>query len=75
MKKVLAISLYFLLLTFISQAQVVKAGINLANISVTNDGDVDENKVLTSFQAGISGDLRLTDILYLQPGLVLTGKG
>ncbi len=75
MKKVLAISLYFLLLTFISEAQVVKAGINLANISVTNDGDVDENKVLTSFQAGISGDLRLTDILYLQPGLILTGKG
>lgn len=75
MKTVLAISLYFLLLTFYTNAQVLKAGFNLANISVTNDGDVDENKVLASFQAGISGDIRLTNILYLQPGLIFSGKG
>jgi hypothetical protein len=70
MKTVLAISLYVLLFTFNTNAQVLKAGINLANISVTNDGDVDENKVLASFQAGISGDIRLTDLLYLQPARV-----
>jgi len=75
MKTLLASGLSFLLLTMHADAQVLKAGINLANISVTNDGDVDENKVLTSFQVGVSGDFRLTDILYIQPGLILTGKG
>lgn len=75
MKTVLAISLSFLFMTFHTNAQVLKAGFNLANISVTNDGDVDENKVLASFQAGISGDVRLTDILFLQPGLIFSGKG
>lgn len=57
------------------QAQVLKAGVNLANISITNDGDVDDNKMLLSFQAGISGDIKLTSLLYLQPGIYFTGKG
>ncbi len=59
----------------VSHAQVFKAGVNLANVSITNDGDIDENRAIVSFHAGFSGDVRLTDILYLQPGILLTGKG
>lgn len=69
------LSLVLLSITSSVKAQVLKAGVNLANISITNDGNVDDNKTLTSFQVGFSGDLKLTDILYLQPGIIFTGKG
>lgn len=52
-----------------------RAGFNMANISITNDGSVDDNKTLGSFQLGIVGDLPLTPFLSVQPGLLLTGKG
>lgn len=58
-----------------SRAQL-RAGINFANISVNNDGDVDEAKQLTSFQVGVLGNVPLgTGLIVLQPGIVFTGKG
>ena len=57
-----------------SSAQL-KAGINLANVSVTDDGDVDEANMLTSFQVGIVGDIPMGKIISFQPGLIFTGKG
>jgi hypothetical protein len=54
---------------------ILKLGVNLANVSINNDGDIDDAKTLTSFQAGIFADLKLLPILYLQPGIVFTGKG
>jgi hypothetical protein len=54
---------------------IIRGGVNFANISVNNDGDVDDAKSLTSFQAGIIADLQLAPILYLQPGILFTGKG
>lgn len=63
-----------------SQAQkkssfIVRGGVNFANVSINDDGDVDDAKNLTSWQAGIIGDLYLAPILYLQPGVIFTGKG
>ena len=58
-----------------SQAQILRGGVNFANISITDDGEVDENKMLTSFQVGLSGDVKLTSCLYFQPGIYFTGKG
>jgi hypothetical protein len=57
-----------------SSAQI-KAGVNFANVSVTDDGSVDDANMLTSFQVGILGDVHLASILHLQPGLFFTGKG
>jgi len=57
------------------QGQVFRGGVNLANISVTNDGDVDDNKMLTSFQVGVSGNIRILPMLFFQPGVIFTGKG
>lgn len=54
---------------------MIKGGVNLANLSVTDDGRVDEANELTSFHAGIGLDIPLSDGLSLQPGLLLTGKG
>lgn len=58
-----------------AQSARLQAGVNLANVSVTDNGRVDDAKMLTSFQVGIIGDLHLASILYLQPGIVFTGKG
>lgn len=53
----------------------LKAGVNLANVSVTNDGRVDDANMLTSFQVGFVGDVHVASILYVQPGVFFTGKG
>lgn len=54
----------------------IRAGVNLANISVTENGRVNEANQLTSFQVGVIGDIKLgTSVLSLQPGLLYTGKG
>jgi hypothetical protein len=66
-------------ISFSAQAQksnaILRGGLNLANISVTDNGRVDDAKMLTSFQVGIIGDIHVTSILYFQPGLLFTGKG
>jgi hypothetical protein len=58
-----------------AQNAQIKAGVNLANVSVADDGSVDDANMLTSFQVGITGDVHLASILYLQPGIFFTGKG
>jgi Outer membrane protein beta-barrel domain len=56
-------------------SQILKAGLNLANVSITNDGTVDEAKMLTSFQVGFSGNIKMAPFLFFQPGILFTGKG
>jgi hypothetical protein len=53
----------------------IQAGVNLANVSITSDGRIDDANMLTSFQVGIVGDAHIGGILYLQPGILFTGKG
>lgn len=54
---------------------IIRAGVNFANISVTDNGRVDKANELTSFHAGIGYDAPLSDYFSLQPGLIFTGKG
>ena len=54
---------------------VLKVGINLANVSINNNGNIDDAKTLTSFQAGIIGNFGIAPFLAIQSGLVFTGKG
>jgi len=54
---------------------ILRGGLNLANITVTEGGRVDDAKTLTTFQAGFVGDLSLCEFVSLQPGLLVTGKG
>ena len=75
------IKLYsFLVLVLIStiaygQQARLHGGINLANVSINDDGGVDDANMLTAFQLGVIGDVHLGSIVYLQPGIVYTGKG
>jgi len=81
MKKKLTIAIMTL---FVSGASIVHAqksslivrgGVNLANVSTTDNGRVDDAKMLTSFQVGVVGDFNLNSFLAIQPGLIFTGKG
>jgi hypothetical protein len=54
---------------------ILRGGVNLANVSVTDKGGIDDAKMLTSFQVGIIGDLNITSFLAIQPGVIFTGKG
>lgn len=53
----------------------VKAGVNLANISVDKDGNVDDARGIASFHAGLQADLPITKFFAVQPGVFFTGKG
>ncbi len=73
--KFIALASFLLVVNQVSQAQVLKGGVNLANVSITNDGDIDDNKMLTSFQVGFTGNLKIAPFLFFQPGILFTGKG
>jgi hypothetical protein len=75
MKTISSLLLIFACSVLQAEAQVFKAGVNLANISITNDGDVDDNSMLASFHAGFSGDIKMAPFLFFQPGILITGKG
>jgi hypothetical protein len=53
----------------------VKAGVNLANITTSKNGDIDDAKGIASFHAGLQADLPITKFFALQPGIFFTGKG
>lgn len=76
--KPMALTAAFVMAACFGQAQKaqIRGGVNLANVSVTSNGRVDEAARLTSFQVGIVTDIPLgSRFLSLQPGLLYTGKG
>jgi len=78
--KMIPVTLIALLFSFSAlnaqkSAAIIKGGVNLANVSIDEDGGIDDARTLTSFQVGVLADLKLMPILYFQPGIVFTGKG
>ena len=74
-KKLLAVAL----LTGIgiaSKAQFyVQGGVNLANITNTNNGQTEKNHLLTTFNAGVLGRFGISNMFDLESGALLSGKG
>ena len=67
---------FFISSSFAQESSVfLKAGLNLANVSVTDNGSIEEANMLPSFHIGIQGDLPVTSFLSIQPGLLFGGKG
>lgn len=78
MKKLLVLILFFFVLKNVNAQKnytILRGGVNLANVSVTDNGRIEEANMLTSFQAGIIGNLHVAPFISLQPGLLVTGKG
>lgn len=78
MKKTIGMLLLSSFAVAIANAQsglILKGGVNLANVSVTSNGRVDDAKQLTSFHVGVVGDVAISKFFSFQPGILLTGKG
>jgi hypothetical protein len=76
MKKVLLGLVLTTTVALSTKAQVyVQGGLNLANISKTNDGQTEKNNILPSFNVAILGRLELAPMFELESGLLLTGHG
>ncbi|MBS1509413.1 MAG: PorT family protein [Bacteroidetes bacterium] len=76
MKKILS-AIAVLLVCANAKAQLFYAqgGLNLANITTTNDGHTEKNNMLTTFNAGFMGRFGLSKEVDLESGLLLTGHG
>jgi len=76
MKKLFLAMLLTTTVALSTKAQIyVQGGLNLANITKTNDGQTEKNNILPSFNAGILGRLELDPMFDLESGLLLTGHG
>src|SRR5512138_2913301 len=78
MKKLLVfIFPFFVLMNVNAQKNyaILRGGVNLANVSVTDNGRIEDASMLTSFQVGIIGNLHAAPFISLQPGVLVTGKG
>ena len=76
MKKVFLTLTLLTAITFGTRAQVyIQGGLNLANITKTNDGQTEKNNILPSFNLGILGRLELDPMFDLESGVLLTGHG
>jgi len=58
-----------------SQLFYIQGGVNLANITSTSSGETEDNKMLTSFNAGLMSRFGLSKTVDLETGLLLSGKG
>ncbi len=79
MKLKLLGALCLLTVTIVANAQksgvYIKGGVNFANITISDDGQIDDTKSLTSYHLGLLADIPFNDYLGLQPSLIFTGKG
>jgi Outer membrane protein beta-barrel domain len=75
--KTLLIAFALVLTTSLTtKAQVyLQGGLNLANISKTDDGQVEKNNVLPTFNAGIMGRFGLSEVFDLESGVLVSGRG
>ncbi len=78
MTKKIVLSCMAIGLSVAAMAQVrvgVKGGWNIANVTNTNSGGVDNSRALNSFHVGAIADFPLSEIISIQPGVFYTGKG
>lgn len=75
MKKLLAIVLSVFLFTTAKSQIYVQGGVNLSNITTNQQGQIQKNSSLTSFNAGILDRIDLKGSLYFETGLLFNGKG
>ncbi len=75
MKHLLALALCAGFFTIANSQVYVQGGVNFANISNSKSGNVEENNMLTTFNAGLLGRFGLSPIVDFESGLILSGQG
>jgi hypothetical protein len=59
----------------IAQKIYIQGGVNLANITSNKEGHVEDNKMLTSLNAGIMVGFEFSKLVDIETGLLFTGRG
>ena len=68
--------LFVTLVTIGANAQFyAQGGLNLANITNTNNGQTEKNHLLATFNAGLMGKFGISNTFDMESGILLTGKG
>jgi len=76
MKKTLSIlSVIIFTLSAKAQKTYIQGGLNLANITKTNEGQTEDNNILATFNVGIMHRFKLAPLFDIETGLLFTGKG
>ena len=75
MKKTCLVFAAILVFANVKSQTYIQGGLNLANITKTNNGQTEKNNILPSFNAGILARFDLSEAVDLESGLLLTGRG
>lgn len=75
MKQTLLIGLFAFTIAATAAQTYIQGGLNLANITKTNNGQTEKNSLLTAFNAGILSRFGLSKTIDLESGLLFTGRG
>lgn len=75
MKKLLAFALCAGIFTTAKSQVYVQGGVNLANITKNKSGETQKENMLTTFNAGVLGRFNLSDIIDIETGLLVDGRG
>lgn len=76
MKRIITLLALSTTISISSKAQVyIQGGLNLSNITKTNDGQTEKNNILPTFNVGFMGRFGLSDVLDLESGILLSGHG
>lgn len=76
MKKLLTLAFAFVAFLSVSNAQIgVRAGINLANMSIESEGLTIEPDSKLAFHLGLTYDKMINENLTFRPGLLFSSKG
>lgn len=74
-KQLLIVTLLTVMANFARSQFYVQFGVNLSNITNANGGSNEKNKLIPTFNIGAIGRFTLSDLIDLEPGVLLTGKG
>lgn len=58
-----------------AQKTYVQGGLNLANITKTNNGETEKNNILPTFNVGLMHQFSLSSYAAIETGLLFTGRG
>lgn len=58
-----------------AQKTYVQGGLNLANITKTNNGETEKNNILPTFNVGLMHQFSLSNYAAIETGLLFTGRG
>ncbi len=75
MKKITFVLLLLASLNARSQKTYVQAGLNLANITTSNSGHTEKNRMLPTFNAGLLTRIKTSGTVGFETGLLLSGHG